>query len=151
MARVCGQAIWKIYVFYISFTRAPNLIECQIIEALACDRKLPISSTKPCEKSFVCPQMTRQPMTVMFSAGICNVQISEWTPEKIKVHFGCKFYGSPVWIRFWLGCNFGPKPFPIGVVRRHKFGHLVNSWLSHLLASLLIPCLSPKQFGWEGG
>ena len=33
----------------------PNLIECQIIEALACDRKLLISSAKPREKIICLP------------------------------------------------------------------------------------------------
>ena len=77
-----------------------------------------------------------------------SFQISKWTPEKIKVYFGCKFYGSSVWIRFWSGCNFGPKPFPIvGVVAGHRFGHFVNKRLSHLLAMLSIPCLSFGRFG----
>ena len=146
MARLCGQAIWKIYVFYISFTRAQPNLSARLYRHWHLTENCRFLPEKAREK-IICLPMTRQPMTVMFSAGICNVQISKWTLEKIKVYFGCKFYGSPVWIRFWLGCNFGPKPFPIGVVRRHKFGHLVNSWLSHLLAWSSIPCLLPKQLG----
>ena len=148
MARMWGggQGIWKIYVFYISFTRVLPLIEFQIIQVLACeDWKLLISAAKPRGKNHL---FATDEFTVMSTEVLRSFQISKWTPEKIKVYFGCKFYGSPVWIRFWSGCNFGPKPFPIvGVVAGHRFGHFVNKRLSHLLAMLSIPCLSFGRFG----
>ena len=141
-----GQGIWKIYVFYISFTRVVPLIEFQIIQVLAGeDWKLLISAAKPRGKNHL---FATDELTVMSTEVLRSFQISKWTPEKIKVYFGCKFYGSPVWIRFWSGCNFGPKPFPIvGVVAGHRFGHFVNKRLSHLLAMLSIPCLSFGRFG----
>ena len=148
MARMWGggQGIWKIYVFYISFTRVLPLIEFQIIQVLAGeDWKLLISAAKPRGKNHL---FATDELTVMSTEVLRSFQISKWTPEKIKVYFGCKFYGSPVWIRFWSGCNFGPKPFPIvGVVVGHRFGHFVNKRLSHLLAMLSIPCLSFGRFG----
>ena len=148
MARMWGggQGIWKIYVFYISFTRVVPLIEFQIIQVLAGeDWKLLISAAKPRGKNHL---FATDEFTVMSTEVLRSFQISKWTPEKIKVYFGCKFYGSPVWIRFWSGCNFGPKPFPIvGVVVGHRFGHFVNKRLSHLLAMLSIPCLSFGRFG----